>query len=68
MINNNLKLSDIYTIQQLTSMEQFSYMKVPELIEYLTRHNCKKLILDAPFQGKIVFLKSEIKNLLDELS
>lgn len=63
MIDNNLKLSDVYTIQQLTSMEKFATYKVPELIVYLQRKGCKKLVLDGVFSGKIVFLKSEVDKL-----
>ena len=65
---NTVNLKDCLTIQQLTSLPQLSHMKTPDLISFLVSKGCKKLVLDAPFQGKIVFLKSEIKNLLDELS
>lgn len=61
---NTVKLNECYPLQQLMAIEQFATYKALDLIEYLVRKGCVKVVLNGVFNGRIVFRKSEVDRLI----
>lgn len=65
---NTINLKDVYLVKDLINLPEFSNYKIYELINYLQRKGCAKLILtQGVFNGAICFRRSEIDDLIDEM-